>query len=884
MLAGRLLVFAGPPMSSPIPAPPSFVAFNLEDTEGSIPSRFEHIAARYAARPAIRQGRVWWTYRELQSEVDRIAAAIVDAIGLAPQPVAVLGAQSPRLLAAIMGVLKAGHFYVPLDPSHPAPAIRAVLEDCDSRLILTDSASYHVAHGIPSPAEILNTELLPPREAPGAFRTIAPDALACIYHTSGSTGRPKGVMVTHRNVLHNVLRYTNGLKIAPEDRLSLIQSPTFSGVMSSQFSALLNGAALFPYDIAADGIAGIGPWLLRERITIYHSVPAIFRQFVGAAAEAQRFPDIRVVRLEGDGAAPRDLDAFRDHFMPEAVLSHGLGATECGLVRRYTITHGTRFSGGIVPLGYAVEDTIVRLLDDSGSEVAEGDIGEIVVESAYLSPGYWRRPDLTTAAFSVGTRPDTWLYRTGDLGRFRSDGCLEHLGRKDRQPKVRGIRVDVEGIEAALLATGLVREAAVIVCPTAADARLVAYVVPQPDRDCGPSKLRREAARLLPRQLMPGRFVTIDRLPLTASHKINRAALPIPSADRPALDVPYTAPRTEIEAIVAAAWSAALDIEPVGIHDDFFDLGGDSLDAVGISAAVSRALATDLTTLSVFEWPTVEQFARAVQNRGSHGETASQNSALVRIKSSGTRRPFFFLHAEYGGEGSYCWNIARHIGSDQPFIGLSPFGRNGEPVPVSVESMAAAYLSLVRSEQPHGPYTIGGFCSGAVVAWEMAQQLREAGDDVAMVVLVEPPGFDGGWRARMVHAAARCVTAGWGSSDDRGRWVQRLNRAAKLRAVPGTGPIRRLLASIGRQASNETPGRTETISARYNQAVAAYLPKRFNGRVLCLRAMEGNATEAAERWRALGTDVTVRAIPGDHNTCIVTHGRALGMALAAALR
>ena len=884
LLAGALLLLPCAPMSCPIPARPSFVAFNLADTEGSIPSRFEHIAGRYATRVAVHQGRTTWTYRQLQAEVERIAGAVVEAVGLAPEPVAVLGGQTPTLLAAILGVLKAGHFYVPLDPSHPAAASASILEDCGSRLILTDSASYHVAHAIPSPAEILNVELLPAADERAPFGAIAPQALACIYYTSGSTGRPKGVMDTHRNVLHNVLRYTNGLKISPEDRLSLVQSPTFSGVMSSQFGALLNGAAIFPYDIAADGIAAIGPWLRRERITIYHSVPAIYRQFAAAGAEPQQFPDIRIVRLEGDGATPRDVEIFREHFPPDAVLSHGLGATECGLVRRYSIGHGGRFSGAIVPVGYAVDDTVVRLLDDSGQEVADGDVGEIVVESAYLSPGYWKRPDLTSSAFSVGTRADTWLYRTGDIGRFRADGCLEHLGRKDRQPKVRGVRVDVEGIEAAILATGLAREAAVIVCPTQADARLVAYVVPHPDRACTTSMLRRELARVLPPQMLPARFVTVDTLPVTSSHKIDRAALPLPSADRPPLDVPFVEPRTAVETVVAAAWRAALDIERVGIHDDFFDLGGDSLDAVAIWSAVSRAVGADLSTVSVFEWPTVQQFARAVENRVSSQTTGGAPSPLVRFKSSGTRQPFFFLHAEYGGDGSYCWNVARYIGVDRPFFGLSPFGRNDEAVPASVEAMAAAYVSLLRAEQGHGPYTIGGFCSGAVVAWEMAQQLRAAGEEVALLVLIEPPAFDNGWMARLIHAAASCLTAGWGSPDDRVRWVQRLTRAANLEAIPGSGALRRLFAPLNGAESHPPAGEgSEAIAAQYKRAVAAYLPRPFEGRVLCLRANHADDGHAADRWRALATDVTMRTIPGDHNSCIVTHARTLGLTLTAAL-
>ena len=884
-----------------IDAPAGFVPFDLSDTAQSITSRFEKVARTWPDRLAVQSGGMSWTYAELDEAASRIAYDVRRAAPTAPQPVALLLGQGPRLLASILGILKAGHFYVPLDATHPRPAIARIIQDCGARLIVTDSARHPVAADVsassagPVPPVIVNADL-----ARGHFKGIVssvrvkPDALACIYYTSGTTGRPKGVMDTHRNVLHNVMRYTNGLGINPDDRLSLLQSPTFSGVMSSQFGALLNGAAVFPYDIQAEGLARIASWLLEERITIYHSVPAIFRHMLRAASGRQQFPDIRVVRLEGDGASLTDVALFNEHFARTSVLAHGLGATECGLVCRFVIGNGRAVTGGNVPVGHRVEDMRVRILDDQRSEVPAGEIGEIAVESRYLSPGYWKRPDLTRAAFTTGVMPGTRLYSTGDLGRMAPDGCVEHLGRKDGQAKVRGQRIDVEGVEAAIVSTKLVREAVVVVRPSSGgDARLTAYVVPN-DGGLSTSSLRRQLTQLLPPQSVPSRFVCLPALPLTENHKLDRTALPGVTAVRPALEVPYVAPRTDLERTLASMWEVTLDIASIGVLDDFFDLGGDSLDAAAMLARFSATSGRTLPPAALFEAPTIERLARwidgaAVEGVGGSSERAprvAEQSPLVRVQPNGSRAPFFFLHAEYGGTGSYCANVARHLGENQPFFGLSPFGRDGGAVPSSIETMATAYLDVVRKEQPQGPYYLGGFCSAAVVAWEMAHQLGAMGQRVALLVLIEPPSLESGWTAHAIHRAARVAIHPAGGPDDRVQFLQRAMRLARLRSLPKRlATIRELPELIARSVRNDIPStdRNAAIAATYRRAVDAYLPPPFAGPVLCLQAESENNARAAAAWRRVSSDYAVRRIPGDHNSCIITHARPLAAALASRL-
>src|SRR4030095_2694489 len=287
-----------------------------------------------------------------------------------------------------------------------------------------------LARAVAGEAAVLVAETLDGRgagEAPGLV--ISPDAGAYIFYTSGSTGRTKGVLDTHRSVLHNVMRYTNTLHLAADDRLTLLQGPAFSGAVSSLFGALLNGAACFPFDVGREGADRLPTWLAAECITIYHSVPALFRQ---VAPHGGALPALRLVRLEGDGASPRDLALLQRHFTRDCVLVNGLGATECGLVRQFFFTPAHPLPEGVVPIGEAVEDMEIAVVGEDGRPVPSGAVGEITVRSRYLAAGYWRRPELTAERFSdAGTERGLRVYRTGDAGRWRADGMLEHLGRPE---------------------------------------------------------------------------------------------------------------------------------------------------------------------------------------------------------------------------------------------------------------------------------------------------------------------------------------------------------------------------------------------------------------------------------------------------------------------
>jgi amino acid adenylation domain-containing protein len=648
--------------------PADFAPFERAEIEQSLADRFEACVRRHAGRWAVLEPRARWTYAQLNERANGIAAALrsdagplaggaaAEARTEAPTrlaaPVAVLVGHGAAQVAAILGVLKAGRPYVGLDARQGVPLNAQVLADCGATRVLCDAAHQPLAREVvelaapATAAQLLDIEAtVACPDNPLVARQA--DDLAYLYYTSGTTGAPKGVLDNQRNVLHNVMRYTNNLGIAPSDRLSLLQSVAFSGQVSSLFAALLNGAACLPVELHTLGATGVADWLEGEGATMLHCVPSIFERLV---ASGRRLGAIRVVRLEGDQASVRHAELFRRHFAGRlgVVLANGLGATETGLSHQFICRHDTPLPEGALPVGPPCADIEGLLLDEPGHPIADrAEAGELSIRSRYLALGYWRRPQLTTERF--GAAPAAGgprSYRTGDVGRYDEQGCLHLLGRSGRTHKLHGRWVDLQAVEAALLRLPGVQAAAVVLRedPRAGPA-LLAYLVaaraataaaePAPPEPARPSPaVLREALRMargggvagvagdaaaeLPQ---PSHIVWIDALPLDANGKVARDALPAPSRARPALGTPYTAPGPGVEAVLASLWAEVLGLEEVGAEDDFAELGGSSLQAIDIVTRAEQRLGLAGHASRLIDTATVRAMARRVSAlKGNAGE------------------------------------------------------------------------------------------------------------------------------------------------------------------------------------------------------------------------------------------------------------------------
>ncbi len=609
-------------MHQDVHPPHTFITFENAAMEQSIVDRFEQQVARYPDRLAVVTPELQFTYTELNQVANRLARAILAHLGEGEEPVALLFEQGAFIIASILGILKAGKIYVPLDPTFPHARTAEMLEDSQAKLLLTNARHLSEARPlVQAGLRILNCDDVDAGIASANLDLpLLPETRAVILYTSGSTGRPKGVLHNHRNILVETRTYTNDLRICREDRLALWHSHTSANPIRNLYSALLNGAAVFPYDLATEGFAPLAEWMRTYQITVIHTLATTFRRFCDTISVDATFPSLRILRLGGEAINTEDVKRFRRHFSPHCVLVHAMGPTETFTIRRHFITQEWHSSDSKVPVGYAVPDKEVLLLDETGREVGADQVGEIAVRSKYLALGYWRRPDLTEVVFVPDPRGgDERLYLTGDLGMMRPDGCLVHVGRKDFLVKIRGYRVEVSEIEVALLRLDSVKAAVVHThLDDAGEQRLIAYIVSAPGVPPTVSELRRALTQTLPDYMIPSAFVFLEAFPLLPNGKIDRGALPAPSRARPALNAPYVAPRTPMESELARIWAEVLDLEQVGIDDNFFELGGHSLLATRVISQLRDSFQTETPLEALFETPTIAGIANVLEKtRGS---------------------------------------------------------------------------------------------------------------------------------------------------------------------------------------------------------------------------------------------------------------------------
>lgn len=728
-------------VAPPGPAGPS----RQGDVESSLPEVFARRLAGHAGRIAVRMGIREICYAELDAASSRVAAWLCGVAGRRAGRVVILQDDRARQITSILGVLKAGHAFVPLDPAQPLARLVACVRDAEPCALLCESGSQTLAReiarelaaGPPGALPLLDVQTLPEGAAADPFRpprAILPADVAYILYTSGSTGEPKGVVQSHRNVLHNVSKLTRSLSLVPEDRLTLLGNVVFAFSMSDLFGALLNGAALLPYDVRRQGVEGLAGWVAAEQITVWSSVPTLFRHSLAQQDGGMRFPSVRLLKLSGEPVQRRDVDCFRRHFPRECRFLNSLGATEFNTIRQFFLDRSTPLEDELVPVGYAVEGTDVLILDERGRPLPRGEEGEIAIRSEFLSPGYWRLPEQTACAFIPDPEGSSArVYRTGDLGRLREDDCLLHYGRRDGQVRIRGHRVETAAIEAALLACADVRAAAVVARQDqSGDAELVAWFTSHSKRGPRAAALRAELARSLPDYMLPSRSIHVASLPLLPSGKVDRRRLaqqPVPRASsrsaRPDL-------RDPLERKLAAIWCAGLRLRAIGRDDDFFELGGHSLIAARIVARIQHELGTLLPLTLFRDAPTIARMAEHLRR----GE-ALEGRVLVELQRGDGILPLVLVPGA-GGDAFTLLELCRALGPDQPVLALQMPGlRPGEVPPSSVEALAELYLRHLRARQPRGPYALGGESFGGVVAFAMAQALQASGERVALLALLD---------------------------------------------------------------------------------------------------------------------------------------------------
>ncbi|MUG92221.1 amino acid adenylation domain-containing protein [Scytonema sp. UIC 10036] len=600
-----------------------FIEFNFEEIELSICARFEQQVKKYPKNIAVKTKKYEWTYEELNAAANQVAQTVLSITGSGIERVALLFEHDAPAIAAILGILKAGKTYVPLDPSYPQERLAYMLADSQASIILTNNVNLTLAQALNQDTFYLINIDEVVVNASGDTNLAMADTVAYILYTSGSTGQPKGVFQNHRNVLHHIRTYVNNLHISSQDKLTLFSSYSFDAAVMDIFGALLSGATLYPINIKEEGMVNLSEWLIQQGITIYHSTPSVYRYFVNTLTLKDKFPKLRLVVLGGEEVFKQDIELYKKYFDSECILVNGLGPTESTLSLQYFLNQQTEITRNLVPVGYPVNDTEILLLNQAGEQVAVYGIGEIAIACPYLALGYWQKPEMTQAVFlNDPQRSNRRIYCSGDLGRLLPDGSIEFVGRKDFQVKIRGYRIELSEIQTRLLEIPGVKEAVVVARgEVAGDKRLVAYVVPNQESIPTISELRHFLKQKLPEYMVPSAFVFLDALPVTPNGKVDQRLLPAPDISQRSLEV-NCVPRTPTEKSLAAIWAKGLGLEQVGIYDNFFELGGHSLLAIQVIAQLRSTFCVELPLRCLFEFPTVAELAEHIE-KNQQGDEAS---------------------------------------------------------------------------------------------------------------------------------------------------------------------------------------------------------------------------------------------------------------------
>ncbi|WP_037683103.1 non-ribosomal peptide synthetase, partial [Streptomyces griseus] len=689
----------------------------------TVPQLIERQAAASPDSVAVRCGDVAWTYRELNSRADRVACALARH-GVGPE--SLVGLALPRtadLLAAMLGILKAGAAYLPIDPKYSSDRLVFMLDDARPVLVLTDRATapeLPMTHG--ARLHLEDIDLHGEADLSVLPKALRPDNLAYVMYTSGSTGTPKGAALTHANVVNPVTRLAEILGSGPESRMLGAASINFDISVFEYFLTLSTGGCVeMVRDVLVLGTGG--DWEGR----VVHTVPSALGELLDRRTDELR---LDTVVLAGEAFPTALLHKIRAA-MPGVRVINGYGQTEDFYAMTFDVPDDWDGEGGM-PIGTPLSNMRVYVLDGALNPVPAGAVGELYV-AGRVGRGYYGRPGLTAERFVADPYgpPGDRMYRTGDLARRTPDGHLEFAGRNDSQVKVRGFRVEPREIEAALAEHPAVERAVVIARDGRGSSKqLVAYAVLAGDDTLTVSELRGHVAQRLPEYMVPAAIVPMDRLPLTPNGKLDRAALPEPEFTGEA----YRAPRTAHEGRVAALFAEVLGLDRVGIDDNFFTLGGHSLLATQLIGRIDAAFGIALPIRVVFERPTVAELADRLRP-GAGSQVEDPFARLLTIRSGGGGEPLWFVQPGFGLGWSYL-NFAPHV-RDRPVYAFQAPAFSGAPSPASMEQFVDGCLRQIQEIQPEGPYHLLGWSFGGTAAHAMAAELERRGHEVGLLGLLD---------------------------------------------------------------------------------------------------------------------------------------------------
>ena len=796
--------------------------------------------------------------------------------------------RSLEMIVAILGVLKAGGAYLPLDLAYPNERIEFILEDAKTKVLLTQK---HLKEELPLEEKVIALDSEWDRISKESSENMpgsSPEDLAYVIYTSGSTGNPKGVMISHYNVVRLFQSTQDWYGFNENDVWTMFHSYAFDFSVWEIWGALLYGGRLvvIPYMVsrAPDQFHKL---LVKERVTVLNQTPSAFRQLM-QADESSKDPEklhLRLVIFGGEALELQSLKPWYDRHGDEpSKLVNMYGITETTVHVSYRpLKEADVHSGTGSVIGVPLPDLQLYVLDKFMKLAPIGVCGEIYVGGDGLARGYLKRPELTADRFlrnPFSQDPKTRLYKTGDLARRLWSGDLEYLGRIDHQVKIRGFRIELGEIESVIIRFKGIREVVVILREdNRQDKRIVAYIVMDPEVDAPkPSDLRAFLKQYLPEYMLPSAFVTLDKIPLTTNGKVDRVALPLPDQIAAESEGGFLAPRDPLELQLTKIWEKLLRVKRIGIRDNFFDLGGHSLLAVQLFTQIEKMTGKNLPLVTLFQAPTVEQLATILRDEG----WIAPWSSLVAIQPGGSRPPFYCVHGVGGNIVEYL-HLARYLGEDQPFYGIQAQGLDGKrPRHNTAEEMAAHYIVEIRALQPEGPYFLGGSSFGGSVAYEIARQLHAQGQKVGLLALFDTNGPGYGkllptttyFKKRLYELKQRVEmhlsNLALLEPENRPEYVRekagKVRKRIRIRFREFKRAVRKKMGMA------PLPMAIKRVQESGNRAADIYVPQPYQGKVTLFRATQqpkGIYPDPTLGWEKLALGgLEIHDVPGHHGAIV----------------
>ena len=826
-----------------------------EQLEQPIIQQFERVVDRQRSRVAIRDAHAAVTFGELWDGISGLAATL--AAETEPGAlIAILLPACPAFPLAMLACLAAGRPFVVLDTYHPPDWLGHIVRETRPSLIVTHEDALPIEARMPG-VRVLRLSGWP-ESAPHGWRPAAMDVdeAACILFTSGSTGRPKNIVNSQRNLSQRAAQAINAAHINASDRLLTLASPSTIVGVRDVTTALLAGASIHLLDPHGIGAREILNAIGGEDITILFAFPALLRSII-AARQGRADASLRLVRVGGDTTLWSDIDTLRAWLAPQAAIQVVYAATEAPMMQWF-VADECRREDARIPIGYPLAGNCLALVGEDGRATPAGEVGELVAGGRYVSLGSW--VDGRLADESVEREGGARIFRTGDLALQRSDGLFERVGRKDRQVKIRGSRVDLDGVEAMLRSHAFVRDAAVTARANTADgtSMLVAYVSAREGAPAGLIDELKASMQSAAPAMRPSRFYLEPSIPRLPNSKLDTRALA--SLDDAHMTRERDVSTTEgaaapvavddrVSRTVARVWRDVLPVPLRAADDDFFDSGGDSLKAITFVLELERALELEIPLTLLNEAPTFDRLCRALRER-----RAPASTPLITLKEGSSLPPVFFIHG-VGGNVVEILPTARRMAYPGAVIGIRARGaRPGEKPHASIEAMAADYITEIKKRQPNGPYHLCGYSSGGLAAFEIARRLSDSGDEIGLVGL-----FD--------------------TTMSPLRWPLRTWLAIMGRMRLSLGQFRALRLSIGAARSFGI-----RVAASALIASARYRPGYYDGEVTLFSPAGRMAAlpDLASVWRPHARQVVVVETPGTHLTMLSSrHAEATAACLTA---